>query len=69
MLPEFSSEGERGVIEVRDYDKAESSPRRPHSELDYKQAQVMCWKDPNKVCQCEHPQLGVFCGRYPVPTD
>ena len=30
---------------------------------------VMCWKDPNKVCKCEQPQQGVYCGRYPLATD
>ena len=31
--------------------------------------QVMCWKDPYKVCQCAQPRAGVFCGRFPMPTD
>ena len=30
---------------------------------------VMCWKDPTKVCKCERPQRGVYCGRVPLPTD
>ena len=31
--------------------------------------EVMCWKDPTKVCKCERPQRGVYCGRVPLPTD
>ncbi|MCU7838821.1 MAG: hypothetical protein KZQ94_05530 [Candidatus Thiodiazotropha sp. (ex Troendleina suluensis)] len=31
--------------------------------------EVMCWKDPFKVCKCEQPQQGAYCGRYPIPTD
>jgi hypothetical protein len=38
------------------------------SEEEEKQ-EVMCWKDPNKVCSCDHPQAGIFCGSYPFPTD
>lgn len=31
--------------------------------------EVMCWRDPNKACNCKQPQQGVFCGRFPLPTD
>jgi hypothetical protein len=31
--------------------------------------EVMGWKYPNKVCKCNRPKAGVFCGRFPFPTD
>ncbi len=36
---------------------------------DEQKEEVMCWKDPNKTCKCDRPQQGVFCVRYPTPTD
>ena len=45
------------------------SPNQLKSSEKQEKKEVMCWKDPNKVCKCEHPQEGVFCGRFPFPTD
>ncbi len=33
------------------------------------QTQPTCWKDPFKICKCVKPKQGVFCGRFPLPTD
>lgn len=31
--------------------------------------ELMCWKDIGKVCHCKGPKRGVYCGRFPLPTD
>ena len=30
---------------------------------------IMCWKDETKICKCDHPKRGSYCGRFPLPTD
>ncbi|MCU7856077.1 MAG: hypothetical protein KZQ79_10375 [Candidatus Thiodiazotropha sp. (ex Lucinoma borealis)] len=47
-----------------------SGPLQANAQSNNEQkTEVMCWKDPFKVCKCEQPQQGVYCGRYPIPTD
>ena len=43
-------------------------PEAAETNRDAKE-EIMCWKDPNKVCRCGHPQQGIYCGRYPLATD
>lgn len=32
--------------------------------------EVTCWKCPDKVCQCQNPQSGCYCGMwFPEATD
>jgi hypothetical protein len=50
-------------------DTNKASPKQLRAAENEDKKEVMCWKDPNKVCKCEHPQAGVFCGRFPFPTD
>ena len=39
------------------------------AEADENEGEIMCWKDPTKVCRCDSPKAGVYCGRFPLPTD
>ena len=52
-----------------DSEKISETVESSRDEKEKKKEEVMCWKDPYKVCQCAHPQEGIFCGRYPFPTD
>ena len=59
-----------GVNEANKYDRGgNGQPGKNSQPHNARQKENVCWKDPNKVCKCEHPQQGVFCGRYPIPTD
>ena len=56
-----------------DYDdtkeKKQDSARLSEEQEEQEEQEVMCWKDPNKVCSCDHPKAGIFCGGFPFPTD
>lgn len=61
---------EADVIKAKEYDNSEIGQQRQNPQSgNGRLNEVMCWKDPNKICKCDRPQLGVFCGRYPIPTD
>lgn len=51
-----------------DNDQQQQVEAKPGSS-DGQLKEIMCWKDPYKVCKCENAQQGVYCGRFPIPTD
>jgi hypothetical protein len=58
------------LVSEREMADSEKSEKGEEGELPRNEkAEVMCWKDSSKVCRCLVPRLGVFCGRYPLPTD
>ncbi|MES9812782.1 MAG: hypothetical protein ABW161_08225 [Candidatus Thiodiazotropha sp.] len=42
-----------------DTDQQQQAEAKPGSS-DAQFKEIMCWKDPYKVCKCEHAQQGVY---------